>query len=281
MKKAGIIHSKGSQTRMDEIAKYNVERWRALVGARALYTRPLLNLDETSAREVVDPRGRLGELKGRRVLCLASGGGRESAAFALLGARVTVFDLSEEQLEQDRRAAAHYGLEVETVRGDMRDLSALGGDTFDVVSHSYSLNFGPDSGAVFREVARVTREGGLYRFMCANPFVMGASTGDWDGRGYALAQTYADGAEVEGVDEEWVYERAGRVRVSPPREYRHGLGTIVGGLAAHGFRLLEASEDESMHPDAGAPPGTWDHFVSVVRPWLTFLSRHEPAEAGR
>src|SRR5919205_2661033 len=111
---------------MDEIAKYNVERWRALARAEALYTRPLLNLDEESAREVVDRRGWFGELKGRRVLCLASGGGRESAAFSVLGARVTVFDLSEEQLERDRLAAAHYGYEVETVRGDMRDLSALG-----------------------------------------------------------------------------------------------------------------------------------------------------------
>jgi SAM-dependent methyltransferase len=258
---------------MDEIAEYNVERWRALVGAGALYARPLLNLDETSAREVVDPRGWLGELKGRRVLCLASGGGRESAAFAILGARVTVFDLSEEQLEQDRRAAAHYGLEVETLRGDMRDLSALDGDAFDIVSHSYSLNFVPDAHAVFREVARVTRAGGLYRFMCANPFAMGLGAKDWDGRGYALKEPYVDGAAVEGVDEEWVYEREGRETVRPPREYRHGLGTLVAGLFESGFNVERVSEDENMHPDPAAEPGTWGHFMHFVRPWITFLAR--------
>lgn len=261
---------------MDEIAEYNVERWRRLVELGALYTRPLLNLDAASARAVADPRGWLGELKGRRVLCLAGGGGRESAAFAVLGARVTVFDLSEEQLAQDRRAAAHYGLEVETVRGDIRDLSPLDGAGFDVVSHSYSLNFVPDARAVFRQVARVVRRGGLYRMMCANPFVMGASTKDWDGRGYALAAPYLDGAPVEGTDEEWVYERAGREEVRPPREYRHGLGTLVTGLAEQGFRLLRASEDESIHQKPDARPGTWDHFVSIVRPWLTFLSRYDP-----
>jgi len=266
---------------VDEVAEYNVARWRALAEARALYTRPLLDLDAASARATVDPRGWLGELEGRRVLCLAGGGGRESAAFALLGAHVTVFDLSEEQLERDRAAAAHYGVEVVTLRGDMRDLSALHGAGFDLVCHSYSVNFVPDARAVFREVARVIRPGGLYRFMCANPFVMGASTRDWDGRGYALAETYADGAEVMGVDEEWVYERTGRETIPPLREFRHGLGTLVGGLAAHGFRLLEASEDESVEPDAAAAPGTWDHFLSVVRPWLTFLSRYEPAETDR
>jgi SAM-dependent methyltransferase len=243
------------------------------VEAKALYTRPLLNLDETCAREVVDPRGRLGELEGRRVLCLASGGGRESAAFALLGARVTVFDLSEEQLEQDRRAAAHYRVEVEAVRGDMRDLSALEDDTFDVVAHSYSLNFVPDSGAVFREVARVTRDGGLYRFMCANPFVMGVSTKDWDGRGYSLGEPYVEGAAVEGFDEEWVYEREGRDAIRPPVEYRHGLGTLVAGLVENGFQIEHVSEDESVRPDARAEPGTWDHFLHFVRPWLTFLAR--------
>ena len=40
------------------------------------------------------------------VLCLAAGGGQQSVAFALLGANVTVFDLSETQLEHDRLAAA-------------------------------------------------------------------------------------------------------------------------------------------------------------------------------
>src|ERR1051325_6171097 len=113
---------------MDEVAEYNRARWRALAERGALYTRPMLDLDVEQARAWLDPSGWLGELEGRRVLCLAGGGGRESACFALLGARVTVFDLSEEQLGQDALAAAHYGFEVETVRGDMRDLSALDSD---------------------------------------------------------------------------------------------------------------------------------------------------------
>src|ERR671921_218748 len=128
----------------------------------------MLDLDAGRARAWLDPGGRFGELEGRSVLCLAGGGGRESAAFALLGARVTVFDLSEEQLERDRLAAAHYRKEVVTLRGDMRDLSALRGAGFDLVWHAYSINFVPDARAVFREVSRVVRPGGLYHFMCAN-----------------------------------------------------------------------------------------------------------------
>ena len=262
--------------RTDEVLEYNVARWRALAEGRALYTRPMLDLDADAARGFVDPSGWLGELEGRRVLCLAGGGGRESACFSLLGARVTVFDLSPEQLEGDRAAAAHYGFEVETVRGDMRDLSALHGSDFDVVTHSYSLNFVPDARAVFREVARVSRPGALYRVMCANPFVMGATPRDWDGRGYTLSSPYVEGALVLGEDEEWVYEGDAGVGAPPPREYRHGLDTLVGGMAEQGFRILRASADESMDADPDAPPGTWEHFTSVVRPWLSFHARYEP-----
>ncbi|MFL5664220.1 MAG: SAM-dependent methyltransferase, partial [Ktedonobacteraceae bacterium] len=79
---------------MDEIAQYNTQRWKSLTHVNALFTRPALQLDVTSARQQIDPEGRLGDLTGKRVLCLASGGGQQSAIFGLLGAQVTVFDLS-------------------------------------------------------------------------------------------------------------------------------------------------------------------------------------------
>ena len=84
---------------MDDISNYNRERWNALARANALFTRPALHLDASTARQKIDPEGLLGELAGKRVLCLASGGGQQSAAFALLGAHVTVCDLSDAQLD--------------------------------------------------------------------------------------------------------------------------------------------------------------------------------------
>src|SRR5215475_329264 len=130
---------------MDEIARYNRERWRALAAANALYTRPRLDLDKQTARELVDPASAFGDLKGKRVLCLAGGGGRQSAAFGLLGAEVTVVDLSPEQLERDRQMAQHYNLAITLLEGDMRDLSALAQSSFDIVYQPYSLNFVPDA----------------------------------------------------------------------------------------------------------------------------------------
>src|SRR5258705_13260763 len=108
---------------MDEIAHYNQNRWAALGRARAIFTRPWLDLTPEQARYWVHSDGVAGqagmdEIAGKQVLCLASGGGQQSAAFGLLGARVTVLDLSEAQLERDRETAAHYGLAEQTEQAD-------------------------------------------------------------------------------------------------------------------------------------------------------------------
>ena len=101
---------------MDDIARYNIDRWKLLGEANALFTRPWLELDAAGARSRVDPAGRLGDLNGKAVLCLASGGGQQSVAFALLGADVTVLDLSEDQLRRDRRAAEHKSVIIRAYR---------------------------------------------------------------------------------------------------------------------------------------------------------------------
>src|SRR5437879_3824494 len=147
---------------MDEIAQYNIKRWKALAEANALFTRPFFDLTAAEAAERLDPEGRLDDLAGKNVLCLAGGGGRQSAMFALLGAQVTVLDLSQEQLQRDREVARHYSFPIETVQGDMRDLSCFQEAAFDIVWHPYSINFIPDVQVVFRQVARILRRDGLY-----------------------------------------------------------------------------------------------------------------------
>lgn len=251
---------------MDELARYNKERWEELARAGVVFSRPALDLDETSARLMLDPQGVLGEVQGKDVLCLAAGGGQQSAAFGLLGARVTVCDLSETQLERDREAAAHYGLSVRAVQGDMRDLSQFGAGSFDVVWQAHSLKFVPEARRVFGEVARVLRPGGLYRVDCANPFVGGIDERDWNGEAYPLSLPYVDGAETTPADPFWeVWDEDGNCRkVRGPREFRHTLSTVVNGLVERGFLILGLWEELNAQPDA--PPGTWEHFKLIVPP---------------
>ena len=257
---------------MDEIAKYNQGRWRRLVDADAVFTRPALELDAETARRRLDPNGHLGAIDGRHVLVLAGGGGQQSVAFALLGARVVVFDLSDAQLARDRDAAAHHGVEIRTVEGDMRDLSAFDAAAFDIVSQPYSLNFVPDCRAVFREVARILRPGGLYCVDVATPYVLGVGERDFDGEGYVVKLPYLQGALLETPDAAWV---AGGRTIEPSREYRQTLATVINGLVESGFRITHLDEGLHTDPDPHATPGSWDHFNAIVPPWLSFWAVRE------
>jgi SAM-dependent methyltransferase len=266
---------------MDELAIHNQARWEALAEARIAYTCPWLDLDIVSARERVDPEGVLDEITGTNVLCLAAGGGQQSAAFALLGSHVTVFDLCATQLRRDEEAAKHFSLNVTTIQGDMRDLSVFPSDSFDLVWQAHSFAFVPDPGVVFDGVARVLRGGGQYRLTFTNPFVPLSFENSWNGTGYVQSVPYVDGSDITDLDPSWEFRDDAGVlrRVEGPREFRHALGPMINGLIARGFDILGFWEDLSGDP--GAQPGSWKHFTAVFPPWLTVWSRLRKATHGK
>src|SRR5215210_3045303 len=107
------------------------------------------------------PRAWFPEIEGADVLCLASGGGQQAPIFAAAGASVTVLDNSPKQLAQDRHVAERESLHLETVQGDMRDLSAFADGSFDLVFHPFSNLFVPKVRPVWAEAFRVLRRGGI------------------------------------------------------------------------------------------------------------------------
>jgi SAM-dependent methyltransferase len=265
---------------MDDIARFNSERWNALAAANVQFSRPWLDLDEATARGRVDQLGLLGDVRGKDVLCLAGSGGQQSAAFGLLGANVTVYDLSDEMLARDREMAEHYHLDTVTVQGDARDMTALDTDAFDVVWQAHCLSFISDLGAMYDGVARVLRPGGAYHMSAWNPVAYGADE-RWTGQGYLLRDGYAEGAEAVCGDGFWDigYEDGTTARVRGPREFRHTLTAMMNGLIERGFVFLDVHEEPHGHADA--QPGTWDHFCSVVPPWLVIWATHRPDLAGQ
>ena len=261
---------------MDELAHYNQARWEELAHARLEFTLPILDLTPATARRRLDPDGLLGEVQGKQVLCLATGGGQQSAMFGVLGAHVTVVDLAPTQLQRDREAAAHYGYPIRTLHGDMRDLAMLADQSFDLVYQAYSLNFVPKVEPVFREVARVLRPGGLYQMQWGNPFTQSVDDQAWDGETYLLHHPYVDGFETSTYYPTWDLEdEDGRWRqIASPREFRHALSTVVNTLVALGFVIIRMKEALSNEPNPA--PGTWEHYKSVAPPYLTVWARLRP-----
>ncbi len=261
---------------MDQINKNNRERWNALARANVEYTRPFLDFTIEDALRYVYRHNMLKAVDGKRVLCLASGGGQDSVAFGLLGADVTVYDLSDVQLERDRQGAAHHNLKVATIHGDMRDLSGLPADDFDIVWQPYSINFVPEVNSVIRGVARILRPGGIYYLQFANPFVQNVDDEAWNGSAYPLNGTYRDGEDLSVYFPHWDVDQPDgtRIQLESPHEFRHTLGTMMNTLVRYEFSFLGLWE--WMKRDDTPVPGSWAHFTQIAPPWFdSFWQRKE------
>lgn len=257
---------------LDELAQFNKGRWEEIAASQSIYTRPWLDLDSATARQRVDPFAHFGDLTGKRALCLGSGGGQQSAAFALLGAETTVLDLTENQLAGDRLAANHYGLNIRIEQGDMRDLSRFAEDEYDLVYQGYSINFVPDPTVVFAQVTRVLKPDSPYFVQWHNPFIQGVDDESWDGTGYCLKRIYRD-EEIPSdnfVEENWTFEDTNGTMqsVAGPREFRHTLSTMINGLVQHGFQIVRCHEETTEEADP--VPGSWEHYKAVTA-WIINL----------
>ena len=116
-------------------------------------------------------RGRLPELKGRRVLLPSSGDNHAAFALAMLGAQVTSADISERQLENAAAVAGRLGLDVEFVCDDTMELSKLRGEAYDLVYTSNgTLTWITDLDAMYRSICRVLKPGGYAVGFDLHPF---------------------------------------------------------------------------------------------------------------
>jgi SAM-dependent methyltransferase len=233
---------------MDVLA-HNRDAWNRQVAAGNRWTIPVGPEDVARARagdvSIVltptrpVPQDWLGDLRGRRVLALASGGGQQGPILAAAGARVTVLDASPAQLAQDRLVAAREGLELETVEGDMAELATLGDATFDLVVNPVSTVFVPDVRKVWREVARVLRPGGALLAGVANPVLFALDAARMD-RGELVLAHAIPFSDLTATSPE---ERARRVAAGQPLEFGHSLEHLVGGQLEAGLLLTGLYED--------------------------------------
>ncbi len=192
------------------------------------------------------PRAWFPEMEGAEVLCLASGGGQQAPVFAAAGARVTVFDNSPAQLAQDRLVAERESLELRTVRGDMRDLSAFSDGSFDLVFHPVSNLFVPEVRPMWAEAFRVLRSGGALLAGFLNPanYIFDLELADETGElrvKYELPFAAPTSLEEESL-------RA-QIERGEPLEFSHTLEDQIGGQIDAGFVISGFYEDRHGDDD--------------------------------
>lgn len=242
----------------------NRQVWDDRVRQQKLYAVAAKEEDFKDPLAVVDQCRWLGDVKGKRLLCLAAGGGRHSALFATAGAKVTVVDLSPAMLELDRAVAKQRGLDIEIVEASMDNLSMLPEAEFEIVLQPVSTCYVPDVRLVYQQVARVTAPGGIYVSQHKQPVNLQADVIPLR-RGYSLNEPYFRKGPLPQLAGEWLHRESGAT------EFLHRWEELIGGLCRAGFVLEDLMEPR--HEDANAPQGSWGHRSLYVPPYVKLKAR--------
>jgi SAM-dependent methyltransferase len=192
-------------------------------------------------------------LRGKALLCLGAGGGRQGPLHAAAGANVTVVDVSERQLDHDRKAG------LKTLCASMDRLDGLETASFDIVVQPVSSCYVADLDRVHAEVARVLRPGGLYIVQHKQPGSLQASS---EGA-YVVGFPCAEGGALS--DQKAAHREPGTT------EFVHTLDALIGGLCLAGF-VIEAFS-EPPRADASAPAGSPGHRAWFLPPYLKIKAK--------
>lgn len=205
-------------------------------------------------------------------MCLASGGGQQSALFSLLGASVTVFDLSENQLEMDLVAANHYGYKIKCVQGDMTNLTELPNDYFDYVFQPVSAYFIRDLKPLYESVYQKVKFAGNYVVGHSNPSTypvwFDRPDNESDPAGYLIAEPKICGpVKVDGNGRENI------ISDIETGKFRHSFADIFNKSTDVRFRIVKVWEDprHTGSKDETAA-GSEEHKLSVIMQYFNIWS---------
>jgi len=186
------------------------------------------------------PRDWFGDLSGKDVLCLAGGGGQQGPILAAAGARVTVYDLSPQQLAQDRFVAQRDHLQIETILGSMTDMAVFQDESFDLVVNPVSNLFVPNIWPVWVEAHRVLRPGGTLIAGFMNPVFYIFDRQLMDNQGILEVRHSIPYSDLVALPQD---ELAELIRHGWPLEFGHSLEDQIGNQLSIGFCLTGFYED--------------------------------------
>lgn len=232
--------------------KHNKLAWDKQVQNKNKWTRPVSKRQVQQARsgklrmvltpvKPVPPEW-FGDVKNKKVLCLASGGGQQGPLFAAAGAKVTVFDNSPAQLEKDALVADREGLSITLVQGDMKDLSAFKNNSFDLIFHPISNCFIDDVQPVWNECFRVLKKGGSLLSGFCNPLLFIFDFDAWDRNGKLKVRYKIPYSDLQQLPPAQLKKRINQLL---PLEYGHSLQSQLGGQLKAGFVLTDLYEDNA------------------------------------
>ncbi len=178
------------------------------------------------------PREGIGDIRGKKVLGLASGGGQQMPIFAALGADCTVLDYSPLQIQSEELVARREGYAIRCIRGDMTKPLPFPDGEFDLIFHPVSNCYVREVKPIWRECFRVLKPGGIL-LAGTDHFV-----------NYIVDETEERIVNSLPFDPLNNPEQMAQLQNADCAvEFSHTLEEQIGGQLEAGFTLLELYED--------------------------------------
>lgn len=251
----------------------NKHTWDRLAREEYPLARPAGQKEFDKPEFITNPWGWIGsDVKGKKVLCLAAGGGKHSILFARAGADTTVIDISPAMLELDRKLAREHDQNIRIIEGSMDQLGMFAPGEFDIVIQPVATCYVPDITAVYREVSRVTKPGGLYISQHKQPTSLQTGVRPI-GVGYVVQERYYRSGPLPNVS------GVNPVREEGAREFLHRWDEILGSLCKNGFVIEDVNEPR--HADFHASPGAFKHRSCYVAPYIALKARRKEERSSQ
>jgi ubiquinone/menaquinone biosynthesis C-methylase UbiE len=272
-KRTAILNEQSTTMEPSDNHWHNRAAWDQLAKKQDRLAKPARDTDFNNPLKSVDGPGWLGgDITGKRVLCLAAGGGRQGPIYASAGAIVTVVDISPAMLELDRVVALERNLKLTTVEASMDDLSVLGDRSFDIVIHPVSTCYVPDVVSVYAEVARVLMPGGIYISQHKQPTSLQTALDSKNGS-FHIQHSYYRTQPLPPSP------RPNLVREEGTLEYVHRLENLLGAMCRAGLFIEDLTEPLHAKPDAELD--SFAHRCQFVAPYIRIKARRAGTKSAK
>lgn len=173
-----------------------------------------------------------GDIKGKKILGLASGGGQQMPIFTALGAECTVLDYSQKQLDSEIMVSKREGYNIKTIKADMTKELPFNSEEFDIIFHPVSNCYVEDVYHVWNECFRVLKKGGL--------LIAGMD----NGINYILdidEKVLTNSLPFNPLKDEKLYKES--MELDDGIQFSHTMEEQVGGQLKAGFTVTDLYED--------------------------------------
>lgn len=178
------------------------------------------------------PHEWLGNLKNKKILGLAAGGGQQIPVFAALGAECYVLDYSSLQIASELFVARREGYVVNALEADMTKTLPYESNFFDLIFFPVANCYVNNAEYVFKEAYRVLKKGGILLSGLTNEVLYFL---DDDGKAVRWSMPFNPLQNEEAM--KYLKETDGGVQFS------HSLEEQIGGQLRAGFKLIDIYED--------------------------------------